>query len=115
MTKVLSVIALCLAVLATAKVAEACIFCGDYENCIIAKALALDNFEPLKGLKASEIVKSDAEVKAGIGKKKGIGTLTVFCRGNKSDIATCVAKDAHGAVQGTPGRFKLSNGKFVNP
>jgi hypothetical protein len=115
MTKVLSVITLCLIVLTTAKVAEACIFCGDYENCIIAKALALDNFEPLKGLTASQIVKSDAEVKVGIGKKRGIGTLTVFCRGNKSDIATCVAKDAHGAVQGTPGRFKLSNGKFVNP
>jgi len=115
MTKVLSVIVLCLIVLTTAKVAEACIFCGDYENCIIAKALALDKFEPLKGLKASEIAKSDAEVKAGIGKKKGIGTLTVFCRGNKSDIATCVAKDAQGAVQGTQVMFKLTNGKFVNP
>jgi hypothetical protein len=115
MTKVLSVIALCLILITTAIVAEACIFCGDYENCIIAKALALDNFEPLKGLKASEIVKSDAEVKVGTGKKKGIGMLTVFCRGNKSDIATCVAKDTNGAVQGTPGRFKLSSGKFVNP
>lgn len=115
MTKVLSVIAFCLVVLTTAKVAEACIFCGDYENCIVAKTLALDNFEALKGLKASDIVKSDVEVKAGIGKKNGIGTLTVFCRGNKSDIATCVAKDAHGAVQGTPVRFKLINGKFVNP
>ena len=73
MTKVLSVIALCLVVLTTVKVAEACIFCGDYENCIIAKALALDNFEPLKGLKASEIVKSDAEVRPGSGRKRVSG------------------------------------------
>jgi hypothetical protein len=114
MTKVLSVIALCLIVLTTAKVAEACIFSISRKPRTDIPKTFLDNFEPLKGLKASEIVKSDAEIKAGIGKKKGIGTLTVFCRGNKSDIATCVAKDAQGVAQGTPGRFKLTNGKFVN-
>ena len=109
-----SAVAFCLIFLFAAKVAEACIFCGDYYNCIVAKALTLDKFQAVKGLRTSELVTTETEVKAGIGKKSGVGTVTVFCRGNQANIATCVAKDAKGNTIGTTAKFKLTaSGRLV--
>jgi len=103
-----SAVAFCLIFVFAAKIAQACIFCGDYYNCIVAKGLTLDKFQAVKGLRPSELVKTETEVKAGVGKKTGVGTVTVFCRGNKANIATCVAKDAKGNTVGTSGKFKLT-------
>ena len=109
-----SAVAFCLIFLFAAKVAEACIFCGDYYNCIVAKALTLDKFQAVKGLRPSELVKTETEVKAGIGKKRGVGTLTVFCLGNQAKIATCAAKDTNGNTIGPTAKFKLTeSGKLV--
>jgi hypothetical protein len=109
-----SAVAFCLIFLFAAKIAEACIHCGDYYNCIVAKALTLDKFQAVKGLKTSELVTTETEVKAGIGKKRGVGTLTVFCQGNQANIATCVARDAQGTTIGTTAKFKLNaSGRLV--
>ncbi|MCM3871672.1 MAG: hypothetical protein ND895_13400 [Pyrinomonadaceae bacterium] len=110
-----SVVAFCLIFLFATKIAEACIHCGYYDgSCGIAKALTLDRFQAVKGIRTSELVTTETEVKAGIGKKTGVGTVSVFCRGNQANIATCVAKDAKGNTIGTPARFKLTaSGKLV--
>ena len=109
-----SAVAFCLIFLFAAKIAEACIHCGNYDgSCIVAKALTLDRFQAIKGIRTSELVTTETEVKAGIGKKKGVGTVTVFCQGNKANIATCVAKDEQGNTIGTA-RFKLNaSGRLV--
>lgn len=109
-----SAVAFCLVFLFAAKTAEACIFCGNYDgSCIVAKALTLDKFQAVKGLRPSELVKTEAEVKAGVGKKTGV-TVSVFCQGNGANIATCVAKNAQGNTVGTPGKFKLNeSGRLV--
>jgi hypothetical protein len=110
-----SAVVFCLIFLFAVKIAEACIFCGNYDgSCIIAKALTLDKFEAVRGLRPSELVRTETEVKAGIGKKTGVGTVSVFCQGNKASIATCVAKDVQGNTIGTPGKFKLTkSGRLV--
>ena len=110
-----SAVVFCLIFIFAARIAEACIFCGNYDgSCIVAKALTLNNFEAVKGLRPSELVKTETEVKAGIGTKTGVGTVSVFCRGNKANIATCVAKNAQGNTIGTPGKFKLTeSGRLV--
>ncbi|MCM3900941.1 MAG: hypothetical protein ND866_04480 [Pyrinomonadaceae bacterium] len=110
-----SAVAFCLIFLFAAKIAEACIHCGYYDgSCGVAKALTLDKFQAVKGLRTSELVTTETEVKAGIGKKRGVGTVTVFCRGNQANIATCVAKDAKGNTIGTTAKFKLNaSGRLV--
>ena len=105
-----SAVAFCLIFLFAAKIAEACIHCGYYDgSCGIAKALTLDRFQAAKGIRTSELVTTETEVKAGTGTKRGVGTVTVFCRGNQAKIATCVAKDTKGDTIGPAAKFKLTD------
>jgi len=104
----------CVYFLIVPQVIQACIYCDDYDNCIIAKAFGVNRFIPSDGLKPSDVVKAVSEIKTGIVKKNGGGQEAVYCKGNQKDMATCVMKDSNGNVLGNPVTLKLNqSGKFV--
>jgi hypothetical protein len=110
----LLVYVVCVCFLIAPQVVEACIYCDDYDWCIIAKAFGVNKFIPSEGLKPSDVVKAVSEIKTGTVKKNGGGQESVYCKGNQKDMATCVMKDSKGNRLGNPVSLKLNqSGKFV--